>query len=320
MSKKTKIWFVIATCLVLIGCIIFGGVMTLLKWDFKKLSTVKYETNTYDIDNSFNNISIKTDTSDIIFEKAKDGKTKLVCYEPQNAKHMVEVKDNTLTVELSDKRKWYEYIGINIGAPKITVFLPETEYGTLFIKKSTGNTKLPNVFKFKSIDISASTGDIKAYASATEDIKIKTSTGDINVKDITAETIELSVTTGRITASNITVDGDFKTKVSTGKTYLTDIKCKNLLSDGSTGDIALSNVIATEKFNIERDTGDVKLQKCDASEIFIETDTGSVKGDLLSSKVFITKTDTGRVDVPKTAEGGRCEITTDTGDIKITVD
>ena len=44
--------------------------MTLLKWDFKKLSTVKYETNTYDIDNSFNNISIKTDTSDIIFEKA----------------------------------------------------------------------------------------------------------------------------------------------------------------------------------------------------------------------------------------------------------
>ena len=33
-----------------------------------------------------------------------------------------------------------------------------------------------------------------------------------------------------------------------------------------------------------------------------------------------TKTDTGRVDVPKTVEGGRCEITTDTGDIKITVD
>jgi hypothetical protein len=44
-----------------------------------------------------------------------------------------------------------------------------------------------------------------------------------------------------------------------------------------------------------------------------------VCGTLLSSKVFIIKTDTGDVDVPKSTVGGRCEITTSTGDVEISI-
>jgi DUF4097 and DUF4098 domain-containing protein YvlB len=64
----------------------------------------------------------------------------------------------------------------------------------------------------------------------------------------------------------------------------------------------------------------VKFERCDASELYIELDTGDVTGSLLSDKVFIAQSDTGRVNVPKSVTGGRCEITTDTGDIKITVE
>ena len=70
---------------------------------------------------------------------------------------------------------------------------------------------------------------------------------------------------------------------------------------------------------MERSTGDVRMEGCDAAEIFILTDTGDVAGSLLSDKVFVVETDTGDVDVPRSAAGGRCEITTDTGDIRITV-
>ena len=35
--------------------------------------------------------------------------------------------------------------------------------------------------------------------------------------------------------------------------------------------------------------------------------------------LFITNTDTGNVDVPKTVSGGKCEVVTDTGNIKITI-
>ncbi|MBO5374250.1 MAG: DUF4097 family beta strand repeat protein, partial [Clostridia bacterium] len=113
--------------------------------------------------------------------------------------------------------------------------------------------------------------------------------------------------------------GDVTISVSTGKTYLTNVACQSIISSGSTGDISLKNALAVGKFSIERSTGDVTLESSDAGEIFIETDTGDVEGTLLSDKVFIINTDTGKKDVPNTITGGRCEITTDTGDIKIKI-
>ncbi|MBQ7319864.1 MAG: DUF4097 family beta strand repeat protein, partial [Clostridia bacterium] len=92
-----------------------------------------------------------------------------------------------------------------------------------------------------------------------------------------------------------------------------------LRSSGSTGDILLHRVIVEETVSIERSTGDVTLEQCDADELLIETDTGDVTGSLLSDMVFVTHTDTGRVSVPNSVTGGRCEIATDTGDIKIAI-
>ena len=281
MTKTTKIWLIIATTLLLTGCIIFGGVMTVYKWDFSKLSTNKYETNKYDIADNFKNISVNVKTADIVFVASEKAKAEVVCYEQDNANHEVSVDNDTLTIKLVDERKWYEHIGINFRTPKITVYLPQGEYGNLTVSASTG---------------------------------------DIDIKNLSAENINLTVTTGEIEAKSITCNGDFKTTVSTGEVELKDVSCKNLSSNGNTGDITLKDVIAEEKFAIERSTGDVKFERCDANEIFVKTDTGDVKGSLLSDKVFITQTDTGNIDVPKTITGGRCEITTDTGDIKITVD
>ena len=139
------------------------------------------------------------------------------------------------------------------------------------------------------------------------------------MQNISAGALDLSVSTGKVTVTGANCEGDVKIDVSTGKVSMTDIRCKNLISDGDTGDISLRNVIANEAFSIETDTGDIKLDSCDATEISIETDTGDVTGSLLSSKVFIAQTDTGNVHVPKTVTGGKCEITTDTGDIKITL-
>ena len=41
MKKSTKAWLITAGSLVLLGCIIFVCTMSVLKWDFQKLSTVK---------------------------------------------------------------------------------------------------------------------------------------------------------------------------------------------------------------------------------------------------------------------------------------
>ena len=83
MRKATKVWLITATSLVLIGGILFVGVMTTLKWDFSKLSTVRYETNTHEIVEPFGDISLMTGTADIMFALSDDGKCRVVCYEEE---------------------------------------------------------------------------------------------------------------------------------------------------------------------------------------------------------------------------------------------
>ena len=81
----------------------------------------------------------------------------------------------------------------------------------------------------------------------------------------------------------------------------------------------MEDVVASESISIRTDTGDVEFEACDAPQIVIKTDTGDVKGSLLTGKEFITNSDTGKIRVPENSAGGRCEITTDTGDIRITI-
>ncbi|MBR5529305.1 MAG: DUF4097 family beta strand repeat protein [Oscillospiraceae bacterium] len=317
--SKTKKWLIAAGCLVLLGCIIFAGVMTMLKWDFSKLSTSKFETNAHAITETFQNISILSDTAQITLVPSDGKGSSVVCYEHSNETHTVTVKNGTLVIERNDTRRWYEYIGISFGSPKITVSLPQGEYGTLSIQSGTGNVKIPNAFGFEAIAIDQSTGDVHNQASVSGKMEITTSTGNIYLENVSASSLSLSVSTGKVTAKNVDCREDMNVKASTGKAALADVQCKNLFSDGSTGDLTLENVIATEKFSLIRSTGDIKLLRCDAAELFIETDTGDVTGSLLTDKVFLAETETGRVDVPRTVSGGRCEITTDTGNIKITV-
>ncbi len=320
MKVKTKAWLLTATALVLFGSILFAGVMTMLKWDFMKLSTVEYETNTHEIIEAFEDISINTDTADILFALSNDGKCRVECYEAENAKHSVTVENNMLVIRINNQKPWYEYVGFNIGSPRITVYLPKAEYASLLIKEDTGDIEIPKEFEFKNIDISVSTGNIKSFASASEFIKIKGSTGCAKIKNISAGSLDISLSTGDIAVSDVTCKGDIRLNTSTGDASVSNTTCQKLVSSASTGNAKFKNVIATEKFSIERDTGDVVFDKCDAAELFIKTDTGDVLGSLLSDKVFITETDTGSIDVPKTVTGGRCEISTDTGDIKIETD
>ena len=183
----------------------------------------EFETHEYEIKENYKDIKIVTDTADIQFILSEKPNTFIVCEEEKNANHSVMVKENTLRIEVNDNKKWYEDIGINLRAPKITVYLGKSEYGNISLKTDIGN-------------------------------------------------------------------------------------------------ILLDNIIVTGKIAIETDTGNVKFEECDASEVFIETDTGNVTGSFLADKVVFAESDTGNIDIPKVIADEKCEIITETGNIKITID
>lgn len=299
MSKYKKIWIITASVLVVIGIVVFSLAMQINRWDFSALNTYETEINTYDISEEISNINIDTDTADIYFVKSQDNVCKVVCNEYKKIKHTVTVNEGTLTVKSVDTRKWQDYIAVVAKSPKITVFLPKEEYALLTVKESTGDIKVPRNFKFLSADISLSTGDVEFSASAEKTVKIELSTGDIEVENTLCDMLDLTVSTGEIEIS--------------------DTVCTNLISSGSTGDISLENVNVKEKISIKRSTGEVEFEDSDAGEIFVKTTTGDVTGTLLTDKIFIAESSSGDINVPRTAVGGKCQITTSTGDIKIRI-
>ncbi len=281
MSKGIKKWLVAATAFILAGGIIFVGVMTVLKWNFKKLTTFEYETNEYTFTENYSDIFISSNMAQVEFIPYEAEETKVVCYEITMVKHKAEVKENTLYIEAVDNRKWHEYLNINFDLPKITVYIPLKAYGKLSVKAETGDVIIPKGYEFEQADI--------------------------------------RVTTGKINVSGLSCVSNAEFSVTTGKINICDVTGKNISFTGSTGDVHLKNVVAAEKLSIKTNTGDIQLSDCDGGEIFIKNNTGSVNASLLSEKIFIADTTTGKVKVPKTVSGGKCEITTTTGNITVEI-
>ncbi len=275
-----RFWPLLATAMLLVGTVLFGGVMMRLEWDFTKLSTTEYETTDYQIREEYKNIDIQTDTADIKFVTAQDGTTAVRCFAEKLSPYEVFVQDDTLTIRVINHKKWYHYIGIHFGTPRLTVTLPAKAYGRLSATLSTGDVSLPEGYSFESVAIC-------------------TDTGDVTLRGLSADTMSLTT--------------------STGETKLSDVICRNLISSGNTGDLDMKNVRIGEMLTASRSTGDIQLKLCDAEQMQLKTDTGSVTGTLLTPKSFRATTDTGSIKLPDTQSGGLCEITTDTGDIKITI-
>ena len=309
MKKKSLLVNIVLTICMFVTMLGFSGCGDTSK---------KMKTTNFEITDSFTNISIDTVTSGVHVLYSEGESTGISCYEYKKVTHTAEVVDDTLVIKMVDERKWYDKI-LNFSTPHISITLPgNKDYGSLSLKTTTGDVYVDKKFQFESINIKVTTGDIQNYASASGDITLKASTGDVRMEDVSAGSVKCDVTTGDIAFVGVQCAGDICLDSTTGKISLQNINCKNLTTDGTTGDVFLYSVLAEEKFYIEATTGDVKFDRCDAAEIEVKVGTGDVKGNLRSSKIFVVNSNTGKINVPESTTGGKCKITTNTGDIKIT--
>lgn len=335
---KKKVAIIISIILIVLGLIICGVTLALTGFDFSRFNTTRYTQNTYTPTGEFNKIYVKCNDSDINLIPSDDGTCKVVCCESKNMTYDVSISEDTLFVKINDRRKWYEYITFFTGKIKMDIYLPEDVYESIQIFCHTGDIDIPSDFTFNDAEIKTSTGDISFKAQVLDCLNASTGTGDFSAEKLDTKKLSLETHTGNITANEIKASveisaktdtgdinfrgvegGKISIKVSTGDIKFTDVKGSLLTAKSSTGSIKLDNVIISGKTEINVDTGDVKLLGFDAEEIKIDTDTGDVSGTILSEKIFITETDTGSVNVPHSTSGGKCEISTDTGDIKLTI-
>lgn len=276
-----KKWLIAAGILLAAGLIILTAGLSLIGFDLTKLGTREMITNTYTVEESFENISVDAITADILFAPSEDGGVKVVCYEDKKVPFRVRVEEDTLVISCEDNRKWYDHIGIFWETETVTVYLPAGEYAQLQVNCTTGNVTAPEALSFANVQIDVTTGDICWKAGVSQALSVKTTTGAVTAEKVQCSTLHVKTTTG---------------------------------------DVTLTDVLAEETIRVQVSTGDVKLKRVDAGELEIKSTTGDVTGTLLSEKVFITEVTTGDVRVPATTSGGECRIETTTGNIHITIE
>ena len=279
MSKAAKIWLITAGVLTALGGGVFTGALAANRWD---PDTADYKTQTYEVSADFKKIDIDVTSSDIVFAKSNDKKCRVEFYESENIKHAAKVEDGSLNITEEDKRKWYDYfVPFMFKKAKTTIYLPSNEYAALTVDAKTGNTDIPEGFTFNEIDIDKTSG--KTYISG-----------------VKADMLSIDTTTGDVRLDSVKVGGDIDISVTTG-----DVSFRDVTADG---DLSVKGV-----------TGDVLFENSDAKNVTVKTTTGDVEGNLLTDKAFTADTTTGKVRVPDSSTGGRCEISTTTGDITIDI-
>ena len=310
-----KAFIIIAIILLVLGAAIFFAAFASAKFDFQNMETVKLQTKTYDVDEAFRNVQISEDTAHVVLAVSPDGTCSVVCRETEKSVHRVTVEDGTLKIVAERTSGWRNLFSLSFEDESVTVYLPKDAYETLLIETQTGVVEIPQDLRFDNVEITGSTCDVRCAASVSEKLTVVLSTGDVTLSGVSAGAIKCTVTTGDIRFESVSCAGDVQLKVSTGRTVLEGLTAGNIRSEGSTGKASLQNVVASGKIEIERSTGDVIFENSDAGEIRVKTTTGDVTGTLRTGKTFVTKTTTGDVHVPESVSGGRCEITTGTGDI-----
>lgn len=306
-------------------CVALGSVMALagcaaMDFNFRNLNKDKGENKVFEIKETFDKISINVDTTDVKFTLASEGTAPTITYtEHKKMPYTISVENQTLSISITDERKWYDHIGIFFDDLTMEICLPSSAYASLTLESDTSDVYMPNGFTFTNASLETDTGDIVWSANVTQSLVLSTDTGDVDVKNCTLGSAQITTSTGDVDVENLNVSGALQITRTTGDAELNSVQCAELSVISSTGDVEMRSVVATQKMYVETSTGDVEFNDIDAPSMQFKTNTGDVEGRLQSGKIFTYATDTGDVRLPANGDNGTCHIQTDTGDIKITV-
>lgn len=339
MSRSKKIAIFTALALIVAGIAIMLAAMISIQFDSERLNTMKRETKTYTVEQTFESIDVRDTEYDVRLRTSDNGTCRVVCDDAEKIFHTVTVENGTLTVTRTDTRAWYERIGIfwgDLRTPTVTVYLPMSEYQSLYVKTVSGNIDVTTGLPFADTTLlstsgnvtfsgtvsgalSAKTvsGDIVLEATA-GDLTVSSTSGDVSLSHLTVSSLKADSSSGDIVLSSATVSGNAVLKAVSGDVNVHITEAFTLQAKTTSGDIELSEALIDGALTLEAVSGIVELSDTDAASLRIKTVSGDVEGSLLSAKSFVTHTTSGNIRTPASdPTAGLCEITTTSGDIEL---
>lgn len=360
MSRKKKTAILVALLLILMGGILTMIGYTMTGNDLTQLNTEKLTQESRTITEPFEHIHIRTGSSDVRILPSSDGSCSVVCDdESETQYHIISVEDGILLIHQVTEPMFFgvmlQYdpvVTVYLPESQYGSLVVDGAAGSIL--------DVDTSFTFESAQLTLSSGDIHFRASLTHDLSARTSSGDIRLsgchvggntqvdassggialsglktkvlaangssgdillEDIHAQAIQTSAYSGSITLSGCEVEQDVSVQATSGEMELSEVTALSLTGNASSGDFRLYSVFINGQLSLETTSGSIFLDSSDAQSLFLRTSSGEVSGTLLSPKFFITHTSSGMVEVSDPdPDGGRCEVTTSSGDIKITAE
>ncbi len=334
---------------------VLGGHKNMTSADNRPMTTA-----THDVAEDFDRISVHVGAADVKLLPSETQECRVVTTDIEQIFYTVEVTDSSLTVRAEDTRKWYDHLFVFSGNNStVTVYLPADTYKSLYARTVSGKIEVDSAFAFTedvtltvtsgsvtmaasveghtdvkttsgSIRLSGKAGALTAHSTSGSvcvdhltvagEAKLSSTSGRIEVKNTQAGALTADVGSGRVILEDVTVTNAITAETTSGGITLTRVSGGSMALDTGSGAVELTDTTATGHLQAETTSGSIRLTRADAATLNLKAGSGSVKGSLRTPKIFYTDTGSGSVDVPKSTEGGLCEIKTTSGSIHITLE
>lgn len=303
----------IGIILLVFGILTVAVTMFVIDFSFENMVTVTEKTN--DVKGEFTSIEIVAEDADVTILPSTNGKCTITTRYKKGGEINHTVKDGKLLVEENEAN----FAMFNFSSNSIVLYLPQEAYSALKIDGSSCDIDISGV-KFDTAEIDVSSGEVSLKNMKLTSLYIEGSSGEIELENVEVEKgASIKASTADVKVINSRVGENLSVELRTGELTVETATVGNVSAEVTSGDIELENLVSLGEIKLKVSTADIELDGCDASTIDIETSTGDVMGKLLSSKIFYVTTSTGDVSVPKSTEGGICQVKTSTGDVTFTI-
>ena len=278
------------------------------------------------ISKDFDRIRIDVIAADVELVPSEDDKCRVTTKDSDYVEYTAYVLEDTLMVHATDTRKWYERLFTpSVSGRSVKVALPREEYKSLTVETVSGRVSINVRYTFsEDVTLTSTSGTIGTAAAIGGHLDLRSTSGDLYAMGF-LNTVTARSTSGKVSLGGKTVDGDCiaataDLETTSGEIILLYTTCGTLTAETGSGGIDLTDTTVTGHIQAETTSGSIRFARADAETLDLKTTSGAVTGSLLTPKIFSTASTSGSVSVPKSTEGGLCEIKTTSGSIRITVE
>ncbi|MBQ2066553.1 MAG: DUF4097 family beta strand repeat protein, partial [Clostridiales bacterium] len=269
MSKVTKVVLIVGGAMVALGIVFSVLGFMVFRNTYRKDSSKAPEKKEVVISDSFTNIEVSEISDEVIIKPSEDGEVRVEYYDYDEIVHDVDVKGDTLTVEVKDihgGEPWWTRIQFGFDLERIinnsdydtqtVIYLPEDSYGSLKVNTVSGEVEVPEKYAFNDVAINTTSGSITCDCTATGDIEIGTVSGEITFSSVNSNKFKASSTSGSVKLSNAKVSGAVTIDTVSGEIILNDVESGSLNTNSVSGEVTFTN-LTSDDVNIDTTSGEV---------------------------------------------------------------